>query len=360
MQFGLFMMPIHPPDRAFADCYDRDVEQLVLADRLGFAEAWLGEHFTERWENAPAPDLLMARALGFTEQIRIGTGVTLLALHNPVELAHRLAMLDHMARGRFQWGIGSGGIPTDLALFGLTATGPNGVRERSAEVLDVVLKLWEADAGFSYHGKFFDIEAPELDPTKERGLYMKPYQQPHPPIAVAASTPTSESMRMAGARGWMPMTSSLLSRPYLKGHWDLVCEGAARTGREPNRADWRVARDIFVGPTTEVARHRARATLGRNYEQHQLPSRVGTVQIECTKIDPTMSDDAVDVDYLMEHVWIVGDPDECAEKIRDLHSECGGFGHLLSITADSDDPEWDHESLTLLANDVGTRLADLH
>ena len=61
MDFGLFMMPLHLPDRAFADCYDRDIEQIVLADRLGFREAWIGEHLTERWENAPAPDLLMRR-----------------------------------------------------------------------------------------------------------------------------------------------------------------------------------------------------------------------------------------------------------------------------------------------------------
>src|SRR5678816_2849851 len=136
MQFGLFMMPLHPPHRAFADGYDRDIDQIVLADRLGFREAWVGEHLTERWENAPAPDLLIAQALVLTKQIRLGTGVTLLALHNPVYLAHRLAMLDHMARGRFQWGIGAGGIATDLTLLGLDHANPTA---RSAEVLDLSL-----------------------------------------------------------------------------------------------------------------------------------------------------------------------------------------------------------------------------
>lgn len=359
MQFGLFMMPLHPPYRSFADCYDRDVDQLVLADRLGFREAWLGEHITERWENAPAPDLLIAKALALTEHIRLGTGVTLLALHQPVYLAHRLAMLDHMARGRFQWGIGGGGIPTDLAIFGIDARQPSEVRARSAEVLDVVLKLWASEGKFSYHGRFFDIDAPEMDDVKERGYYMKPYQQPHPPIAVAASTPTSGSIRMAGERGWIPMTSSLLSRPYLKGHWELVAEGAASAGREADRSQWRIARDIFVAPTPRLARERARAVLGRNYIQHQLPNRAGSIQIQSTKIDPGMPDEAVDVDYLMENVWIVGDPQECADKIRQLYEECGGFGMLLSITADSDEASWDHESLRLLIDAVGPRVADL-
>lgn len=323
MQFGLFMMPLHPPYRSFADCYDRDMDQLVLADRLGFREAWLGEHMTERWENAPAPDLLIAKALALTEHIRLGTGVTLLALHNPVYLAHRLAMLDHMARGRFQWGIGGGGIPTDLALFGIDASQPADVRARSAEVLDVVLKLWASEGKFSYHGRFFDIDAPEMDEVKARGYYMKPLQAPHPPIAVAASTPTSASIRMAGERGWIPMTSSLLSRPYLKGHWDLIAEGAASARREADRSQWRVARDIFVAPTPSLARERARAVLGRNYVQHQLPNRAGSIQIQSTKLDPAIPDEAVDVDYLMEHVWIVGDPQECADKIRQLYEDCG-------------------------------------
>ncbi len=359
MHFGLFMMPLHPPYRAFADCYDRDIDQIVLADRLGFREVWIGEHLTERWENAPAPDLLLAKALALTRDIMLGTGVTLLALHHPVYLAHRIAMLDHMARGRFQWGIGGGGIPTDLSLLGLDHTDPAAVRARSAEVLDVVLKLWASEGRFAYHGRFFDIETPSLDPVKDRGYYMKPYQRPHPPVAVAASTPKSDSMRMAGARGFIPMSSSLLSRAYLAGHWRLVEDGAASAGREAKRSQWRIARDVLVAPTSAIARERARAVLGRNYEQHQLPNRVGTIQMASTKLTPFMPDEAVTVDYLMDHVWIVGDPKECADKIHQLHEESGGFGTLLSITVDSDDAGWDHESLRLLMEDIAPRVAHL-
>lgn len=356
MQLGLFMMPLHPSCRPIADCYDRDIDQLVLADKLGFAEAWLGEHFTEKWENAPAPDLLIAKSLALTENIRFGTGVTLLGMHEPVYLAHRIAMMDHLARGRFQWGIGLGGIPTDMKLMGLD---PSTARGRAAEALEVILGLWQAEDGFEHHGAFFNIEAPELDPVTERGLHMKPLQRPHPPIAVAASTPKSSSLSFAGARGWSPMSSSLLSATYLPAHWDQVAEGAAKAGKTADRSQWRVARDIFVGPTPAIARERARETLGRNYEKHQYWSRVGTIQIETTKLDPSMADEEVNVDYMMEHVWIVGDPEECADKIRALYEVTGGFGSLLTITADSDDPSWDHESLRLLAEEVAPRIEDL-
>src|SRR5206468_5961573 len=112
--------------------------------------------------------------------------------------------------------------------------------------------------------------------------YMKPLQRPHPPIAVAASTPDSSSMKMAGERGYIPMSSSLLSRTYLSDHWKLVEDGAAKSGRTPKRSEWRIARDVLVGPTPALARERARTVLGRNYVQHQLPNRAGTIQMAST------------------------------------------------------------------------------
>ncbi len=301
---------------------------------------------------------MIAKALALTKNIRFGTGVTLLGMHEPAYLAHRLAMLDHLARGRFQWGIGLGGIPSDMMLMGLD---PSTARGRAAEALEVILALWAHEEGrFTHNGEFFNIDAPALNPVTERGLHMKPLQLPHPPIAVAASTPQSNSLRIAGARGWMPMSSSLLSSSQLPGHWNTVVEGATKVGRVPDRSQWRIARDIFVGPTPSIAREPARAVLGRNYEVHQHPSRVGTWQMAAPKLDPAMPDEAVDVDYMMENVWIVGDPMECEDKIRALHEVTGGFGTLLSVTADSDDASWDHQSLQLLAEKVGPRIEGLH
>src|SRR6058998_2180221 len=166
-------------------------------------------------------------------------------------------------------------------------------------------------------------------------------------------------MRMAGERGWIPMSSSLLSRSHLAAHWRLVEAGAAGTGRQANRSQWRIARDVLVAPTSAMARERARAVLGRNYVQHQYPNRVGTAQMALTKLEPSMPDEAVTVDYLMENVWIVGDPAECVDKIQQLYDESGGFGALLSITTDSDDAGWDHESLRLLMDRVAPRVAHL-
>jgi alkanesulfonate monooxygenase SsuD/methylene tetrahydromethanopterin reductase-like flavin-dependent oxidoreductase (luciferase family) len=143
VKLGLFMMPMHPPERPHADAYELDIETLVAADRLGYDEAWVGEHFTSGWENIPAPDLILAAALQRTQRIRLGTGVACLPNHNPVVLAHRIAQLDQMARGRFNFGIGSGGFPGDFQLFQLDlASGEH--RTLTREIIDLTLAIGQA------------------------------------------------------------------------------------------------------------------------------------------------------------------------------------------------------------------------
>jgi hypothetical protein len=102
MKVGAFLMPSHPPERTVREGQRSDLEELVRLDRLGFDEAWIGEHFTTVWEPCPAPDLLIAQALSRTERIRLGPLGHLLPYHHPIELAHRVAYLDHMAEGRYQ------------------------------------------------------------------------------------------------------------------------------------------------------------------------------------------------------------------------------------------------------------------
>ena len=358
MEFGLFMMPLHPPRRSFADSYDRDIELLVQADQLGYHEAWIGEHITEMWENAPVPELLIAQALALTERMIFATGVTMLPLHHPVDTAHRIAMLDHMARGRFYWGIGVRSLPTDLHLYGIEYTSMDEVREQGKEALDIILGLWQSEDGhFGYEGKYYQVHAPEVSVELERRLYYKPYQKPHPPIGVAASSPNSDTIRMAGERGWIPMTN--LMSQHVPQLWANLEEGAASTGMIADHSQLRLGREVYVGETPESAREEARIVLGRPFDEHQWINRKAGGNLAMVKLDPDMADEAVDVDYMMEHVWIVGDPQECADKIRKTYQEVGGFGHLLAITQDPDDHSLMQRSLRLLMEEVAPRVQDL-
>ena len=117
MKAGLFMMPSHPPERGLYEGHQWDLQHLEFADSIGFHEAWIGEHFTAPWEPNPAPDLLIAQALLRTNQMKLCPGAHLLPYHHPVELAHRVAFLDHMAQGRFMLGVGTSGLPSDWKLF---------------------------------------------------------------------------------------------------------------------------------------------------------------------------------------------------------------------------------------------------
>ena len=112
----MFSMPLHPPDRPIADTYEDDLQTCELADRLGYDEVWIGEHFTSVWANIPAPDLFIAQAAARTRRIRFGTGVVLMPFHNPLFVALRLAQLDHQTRGRLMVGVGS--VEHDVASVG--------------------------------------------------------------------------------------------------------------------------------------------------------------------------------------------------------------------------------------------------
>jgi alkanesulfonate monooxygenase SsuD/methylene tetrahydromethanopterin reductase-like flavin-dependent oxidoreductase (luciferase family) len=141
MRVGYFTMPLHPPGADPGRTMAADLEQLVFLDQLGYEEAWVGEHITAEWENIPCPDLFIAQALGVTHRMKLGTGVSCLPNHNPLMLALRIAQLDQMARGRFLWGVGSGGFPGDLELFELdTKAGEH--RAVTRAMLDLILDLW--------------------------------------------------------------------------------------------------------------------------------------------------------------------------------------------------------------------------
>ena len=137
MKLGLFLMPLHRPDRLHADTYQEDLDLMEYTDGLGYAETWVGEHFTLPWENMPSPELFIARSLGVTKQMKFGTGVSLLHYHNPAHVAHRIAMLDHMSRGRIFMGIGSGGAPSDTEMFNVDVDSGS-LKERMQESVEPV------------------------------------------------------------------------------------------------------------------------------------------------------------------------------------------------------------------------------
>jgi alkanesulfonate monooxygenase SsuD/methylene tetrahydromethanopterin reductase-like flavin-dependent oxidoreductase (luciferase family) len=359
MKLGALLMPSHPPERTISHGQCWDLEELERLDAFGFEEAWIGEHFTAAWEPCPAPDLLIAQALTRTQSIRLGPLGHLLPYHHPVELAHRVAYLDHMAKGRYQLGVGISALPSDHQLFGIDAAdGKN--RRMTYEALEMMTTLWTHGA-CDIRGEFWSVGRPRTT-LSTLGFHLQPYQSPHPPIAIAGMTPGSENHKVAGEKGYIPVSLSISPDPGVTAkHWAAVVEGATRSGRIPDRNDWRVIRDIYVAPTDDEARDLAiGGIMGRSWREFLLPLYFGLGLGELLKHDPSMPDEAVDLEYLANNLWLVGSPKTVADRIRDLQLQTGGFGYLVMTSYDASDERaaWER-SLHLLANDVVSACNDL-
>src|SRR5919201_6315955 len=227
MRLGYFAMPLHPPGADPARTMEEDLGQLAMLDRLGYEEAWIGEHFTAQWENIPCPDLFIARALERTKRMKLATGVSCLPNHDPLMLAQRIAQLDQMARGRFYWGVGSGGFPGDFELAGVD--GKSGEqREITRTMLDLVLDLWRDPKPGLYESSCWRFRVPEHQDDIGLKLHLRPYQQPHPPIGVAGVSAKSETLALAGERGYLPMSINFVPPRILRSHWASVAQEAAR------------------------------------------------------------------------------------------------------------------------------------
>jgi len=360
MEIGYFTMPLHPAGSDLSETLDEDLEQLIFLDEIGFKEAWIGEHFTAGWENIPAPDLLIAKALPLTKNIVLGTGVSCLPNHNPFMLAHRIAVLDHLAKGRFYWGIGAGSFIGDFDAFEIDAkTGEH--RDLTNESLDFIINLWNNPNPGIYQNKRWRFKVPEPQDDVGLGVHTKPFQKPHPPIAVAGITESSGTLRIAGQKGWIPMSINFVTKNVLKTHWASVEEGAINGGLKPDRSKWRIARDIYVAETREEAINEVKnGTLGRDFTDYFfkiVPKIRGNLDI--FKFDKSMPDSGVTLDYMIENQWIVGSPDDVTEKIKDLYDYVEGFGCLLVMGHEwKPNDKW-QKSMRLLVEEVMPRLKGL-
>jgi alkanesulfonate monooxygenase SsuD/methylene tetrahydromethanopterin reductase-like flavin-dependent oxidoreductase (luciferase family) len=336
MKLGVFMMPLHPPEKDRTACFEEDIELIVLADELGFTEAWVGQHHTVAWEPIPSNDVFISNVLPRTKNIRLGTGVSILPQHHPVNVAVRLAFLDHLSRGRLNCGFGQGGVATDWGLFELPDPRTQGLM--TVEAIDTILKLWQTDPPFEFKGDFWHIKLETPDPERGIGVLLQPYQKPHPPIAMSMVRGNSMAARTAGRRGYIPISTNLIPGTTLANHWETYCAGAEEAGLPaPDRANWRVSRSMFVGESNDEAwEHAINGSFVRGYD-YLITVLKAANMLHIVKRDADVPDDEITPEYMLKHLCIIGDVDECIRRLHEVWDESGGFGTLLMITHDWDD-----------------------
>src|SRR5262249_41114014 len=145
--------------------------------------------------------------------------------------------------------------------------------------------------------------------------HILPFQKPHPPIGVAGVSKGSDTLKLAGERGFIPMSLNL-NPSYVGSHWESVEEGGRRSGRTPERADWRMVREVFVAETDDKAfRLSAGGMMGRQMREYFLPLLASFGFLEYLKHDPSVPDSDVTPDYCARHNWLIGSPATVAEKV---------------------------------------------
>jgi alkanesulfonate monooxygenase SsuD/methylene tetrahydromethanopterin reductase-like flavin-dependent oxidoreductase (luciferase family) len=328
MKLGAFLMPAHPPSRSLYDGHHHDLDTLEYLDRIGFEEAWIGEHYMMPAEPCPSPDLLLAQAFLRTRRIRLAPGAFMLPFHHPAELAHRICLLDHLSQGRLMVGIGASGTNLDLEMFDIDyASGVH--REMTAESIAIMTRFWESEGPFEHRGRFWTARRPADQPHKRSSYHLKPWQKPYPPIGVTGLSAGSATLRIAGANGWIPI-SFCFTPQYLHTHWAVVEQGARDAGRAlPSRDMWRVSRPFLVADTDQEAWRRAvHGEMGRYFREDYLPMLAGNQALGLLKHDPSVPDSDVTVEYVAKHCWIVGSPETVRARIEEMQTLSGGFGVL--------------------------------
>jgi len=204
MKFGIFYehSVLKPwDDRSEFRVLQQAVEQVVLADQLGFDQVWEVEHhFLEEYSHSSAPEVFLSYCAAKTTNIRFGHGIALMLppINHPARVAERAATLDLLSGGRLEFGTGRSATWTELAAFGCE---PDLTKEMWDECTRAVVKMWTTD-NFSWNGRHFRMP--------QRNVIPKPLQKPHPPLWVAVQSP--ETAVQAGERG-MGMLGVTLGAP---------------------------------------------------------------------------------------------------------------------------------------------------
>jgi alkanesulfonate monooxygenase SsuD/methylene tetrahydromethanopterin reductase-like flavin-dependent oxidoreductase (luciferase family) len=358
MRLGMFMMPVHPPQRPMADTLEEDTAKSLYADELGFEELWMGEHYSATTEPFPSPFMFMAGLVPRTRNLRFGTAVINLPNHHPVIVAAEAAQFDHMSRGRFEFGIGPGGLVSDMELFD---NFDHHVRTgRMMESIDMIERIWLQDPPYEFKGEFYDIHVRKsIVPNLGIGYMPKPYQKPRPPISISVGSPNSGTARTAAEKGWGMITSNISPVYSAASHWKMYSETCAKLGREATGENWRIARNLLIAPSDAEAEARVYGDGASNHYyfgyMRAVLARAGILSI--LKPRPDMTDEEASERAITEECVIYGSPDTVLEKLVALRERIGPFGALLMTGIDWSGPNgaWERESMRLLATDVMPR-----
>jgi limonene 1,2-monooxygenase len=328
------MAPFHKVGISPTVHYERDLELIERIDRLGFQEAWIGEHHSGGMEPIGCPELFLTAASQRTQTIRLGTGVNSLPYHNPFLLAERLVLLDHLSHGRAMMGFGPGQLASDAHMLAVEVPKQ---RDMLLEAAEVIVRLM--------HGETVTVET-EWFKLQDARLQVLPYSLPTLDMVVA-SVASPSGPRTAGRLG-LGMMNLAATGPdafeALRTHWEITEREAGEHGTTVSRENWRLAGIMHLAETEEQARAEC------EYGFQDIWSYLG--QISPLPVpEATTTEGMIDEANAAGFVCI-GTADMAIDLVRRLADQTGGFGVFLMNLTDFAPPEARLRSVELFAERV--------
>ncbi len=341
LRFGAFIAPFHPLDENPTLAIERDLDLVVLMDKLGYDEAWIGEHHSAGYELIASPELFIATVAERTKHIRLGTGVSSLPYHHPLMLADRINQLDHITRGRVMFGVGPGALPSDAFMMGIPVAKQ---RDRMDEALGVLVPLMRGEM-VSKETEWFTLA--------DARLQMAPYTRPSVEIAVASQvSPTGATA--AGRHGLGLLSIGATSAGgfnALASNWAIAEEKARESGQAMDRARWRLVGPMHIAETREAARADVRFGLEKWLYYFR--------EVAALPLAPQDGSDPVDA-LINSGLAVIGTPDDAAAQLQRLEAQSGGYGAFLFM--DQNWAAWDRKqkSYEMFARYVAPRFQGLN
>ena len=352
-ELGLFLQPVHRNEKPWGTALQEDRETVLLAEQLGFSEVWIGEHYSTKAEQIPAPLMFLATLIQETSTIRFGTGVINLPYHDPVIVAAEVAQFDQLSGGRMMFGIGPGGLMSDAELFGNQEM-PERYR-MALESLDLILKLWREDAPLRWDGEHYGRSLERrVWLSHGVGQFARPLQQPHPPIAMAMVGPGGLTAETIAQRDMIPISANFVPIENVAAQWRDYALAREKAGQIADRQVWRVCRNILVTETDEAGAQLLTDPDG--VIAHYFRYIRGVRQIEEVRSlqqEPvSLLNEFLEVPAALEDCAIVGTADTVLARLIELGDELGPFGTLVMVSHDWDESGLSQGSMHRLAKDI--------
>lgn len=320
LKFGVFITPFHSLGEDVTALLHRDLELTMHLDRLGYDEAWYGEHHSGGMQIIAAPEVFAGIAAERTKHIKLGTAVVSLPYHHPFVLADRIVMLDHLMRGRLLFGVGPGAQTSDAVQMGID---PPRQRPMMVEAIEALVRLFRGEV-VTMKTDWFEL--------REARLQLPSYSSPHVDMTVAVGASPAGPVA-AGQFGLGVLNISGVSDAALQlnvGHWQMAQETAREHGQVVERSRWRIASMIHLAETRERAIEEVQHGL---QEWVQYFREVASFAfVPNTIADP--------LEYLLgERIAAIGTPDDAIRHIERIWDVTGGFGVHLELAHGWADPE---------------------